>query len=558
MSTHVMMTVLGTGYSLTKYRLQDEEQESKLAPVALYHLLKIEGKQPKKILAFCTKEALKVTYPILEDTLKNQCDVDIQHRKIPSGDQEKDIHEFIRIFAESAPKSGYLTVEITHGFRHYALLMLMGSFYVSTLRENLDLRNVYYALLSGTIIDLNQLLELSDWIQATKVFRDTGSSIPIAGLIKKSGSGQNIQKMVKELTKLSRCLTEGLPLEFGLETGRFLKERISPLRKQLRQEHLPPNLSKELAEQVRTTLQSYALEEGTKDKINLCGKEVKRQIKLIDSLYGYGNYMAAFGLMREWLVSWVLWHQKSETKGWLDRKKREEAKRKLDLLAALLNEEKNASIYLTNEQRCLAKFWDELRQIRNLAHHHSMSTMDIFDKKNEKLMERTWKYWNSTMRYLPVIPVELKGVKHNRLIVSPLGNAPGVLFSALRTCCPPVTGNDLCLVITSDQAKSRLKETLEKAEFTGKHEILEFKDPFGGLDERCKLVEMARRSILRSRETHVNLTGGTTLMGLLAEEIAAKAKEYQRLGSRFVLIDQRPPNVQTENPFEVGEKFEVT
>ncbi len=147
------------------------------------------------------------------------------------------------------------------------------------------------------------------------------------------------------------------------------------------------------------------------------------------------------------------------------------------------------------------------------------------------------------------------GVQHDRLIVSPLGNTPGVLYSTLRTCDPLPTERDVCLVITSQEAGERMDEALEQAAFPGTR--LVFKDPFAGPDEREPLLEQARDFILGARETHVNMTGGTTLMGLLSDEIARKAREYQRLATRFALVDKRSHRDQCDNPYVVGERIEI-
>jgi thioesterase domain-containing protein len=68
-------------------------------------------------------------------------------------------------------------------------------------------------------------------------------------------------------------------------------------------------------------------------------------------------------------------------------------------------------------------------------------------------------------------------------------------------------------------------------------------------------VREARRPLVAAQEIAVNLTGGTTLMGLA---VAAIANEAQRLGRdvrRFGLVDRRPPSEQDANPYRAGEAF---
>jgi hypothetical protein len=51
----------------------------------------------------------------------------------------------------------------------------------------------------------------------------------------------------------------------------------------------------------------------------------------------------------------------------------------------------------------------------------------------------------------------------------------------------------------------------------------------------------------------VNITGGTTLMGLTAEKLASKARELPCEVRRLGLIDSRPPEQQRTDPYQEGE-----
>ena len=142
MAEHTLLTVLGllqrhrqdaSKIVTYEYELGGRVQAAPLAPVALFHLLRQEGKPPLKILAFCTIKAKQETYPVLQKALDKQYDVAIEAVDIPSHEPRSDIGAFLETFARSVPKEGTLTIEITHGFRHYALLMLLGAFYACTI-----------------------------------------------------------------------------------------------------------------------------------------------------------------------------------------------------------------------------------------------------------------------------------------------------------------------------------------------------------------------------------------------------------------------------------------
>ena len=53
----------------------------------------------------------------------------------------------------------------------------------------------------------------------------------------------------------------------------------------------------------------------------------------------------------------------------------------------------------------------------------------------------------------------------------------------------------------------------------------------------------------------MNVTGGTTLMGLAAEELAATARSLACPVRRFGLIDRRTPERQIAEPYRIGEPF---
>lgn len=567
MPNHVLMTVLGTlgpNSKKPKYRLEDKPYTytASLAPVALYHLLRHEDRPLTKILAFCTDRARSETYPLLKEQLAQECEV--RAVTIPAGDQRDDIGKFLNTFAREAPREGLLTIETTHGFRHYAILMLLGAFYVDALRESLELQNIYYALLqdnnkTALYIDLGELLDFFKWIYAANTFRDTGSAHPMSELIQKSAGWDQTRDTVRNLENLSRSLADALPVELGLETRYFLDRLPRQLNKLIQGTLRSAALSGELRDLVKNTLGPYAVatETGQKKDVPLNEMELERQARIIERLYmKYDSHAAAFGLMREWTVSWAVLCLQADGKDWLDRKKmRPKAERALGLLGELarLQDEGHSQIRLSNDQYRLACFWTKhLGPTRNQAHHHGMRTANALEKDFRKSADEAWRYWSETLRALPAISLETISGAYRRLIVSPLGNTPGVLFSTIGCLGAVSSEKDICLVITSEQARVNMHKALDLAGFAGRREILQFRNPFSGLQEREKLLEKATEYILATGETHVNLTGGTSLMGLLAEEIANRAREFQRLASRFVLIDERPYEEQLDKPYVKG------
>ena len=99
-------------------------------------------------------------------------------------------------------------------------------------------------------------------------------------------------------------------------------------------------------------------------------------------------------------------------------------------------------------------------------------------------------------------------------------------------------------------------EAAARAGYTGAIEPLRFEDPHGGLGEIESLVKAARHHLIGADKVLVNVTGGTTLMGLAAERLANAARDLAcPTVRRFGLVDRRPPTEQDAEPYRVGEPF---
>jgi hypothetical protein len=69
------------------------------------------------------------------------------------------------------------------------------------------------------------------------------------------------------------------------------------------------------------------------------------------------------------------------------------------------------------------------------------------------------------------------------------------------------------------------------------------------------VVKAAAAHLLEGPEVFVNLTGGTTLMGLAVERIAGEARRLGRPVRRFGLIDRRTREEQQADPFQTAEPY---
>ncbi|SRR5579885_2064502 len=136
-----------------------------------------------------------------------------------------------------------------------------------------------------------------------------------------------------------------------------------------------------------------------------------------------------------------------------------------------------------------------------------------------------------------------------RLLVTPLGLSPGVVYSAVRLTRPATL-----LVVTSASAEVQLAEALERANAQARTVVRVMADPHAGFREFGALLDAEVQEAIRaSDEVLVNITGGTTVMQYVVQRIAETAQSLGAPTRRFALVDRRPVEAQRANPYVLGE-----
>lgn len=556
----MLLTVLGKEPRLARYTLKGREVEALLAPLALFDLLP-EGERPDRLLAVCTPEAKRESWPLLERALKGRRRV--ERIDVANGETQEDVAAYLATVAGAVPGDVELTVDVTHGFRHFSFLTYIAVLYLNALRD-VRVRGAWYGLLNpeppSPFLDLRPLLNLPDWIHALRVLRETGSAMPMAEAIRGGTPDRSARQIARDLSQLSEAYLSGLPVELG-RRAHAIRRSFKPLKRALARDHRLP-LSRELAERFDETLARLALNDppsgaGWKGRVALSGDELERQARVVDDLLERGNLASALGLMNEWTVSWIVLRLGRETE-WLDFKRvRRKAASLLGAIKAV-GRDLELKDCLTEEQRALGAFWGKLTQLRNAYHHHGMrGQVLVGEKEAEVRFAAIRQYWRETLRFRPDFSLSLGGASGGRVLVSPIGNRPGVLFSALRACGEDEGGPpSLCLVVCSRESEGGIAEAAGQAGYTGTIERLGFEDPHGGLAEIEPLAKAARRRLIGADEVFVNVTGGTTLMGLAAEALASAARDLAcPTVRRFGLVDRRPPAEQDAEPYRIGKPF---
>ena len=582
---HILLTSLGLRAIETEYEWNGKKVTAGLTPLALVQLLD-KTQLPNHVVALVTQGAKRETWQPFRAGICKTLKFSPEIVEIPDGNNRDEIRQILESVAKRIPEGADLTLDVTQGFRHFPFIFYALVLYLKSLR-GVTIRGAYYGMIEGTprdapkpIIDLQPLLELPEWFHAVQMFRDQGTTKPMAQLLqpladmlnaekselfkrgdheagkKLLGQANEIKNSVDSLEKYAFAYESALPLELGKAS----KGLIDSIEKSTTVDSvgLPP-LFAELNASITTAAQKSAfadedelerqarmIERENKDwkpTVVLDANELERQARMIDIYLDRDQLSLGVGLMREWVVSWAILESSNDRdiKDWLDREVRGRYERRLGAISAFARTSA-FSTTITPEQKAFGDFWNELgNQLRNLLLHHAMRGDPL--EERPKLLEKVRGFWNGLRQGRTELP--LLGGSHGKLLISPQGTRPGVLFSALKVTHPINT----CMVICSSASVSSITDATCHAAFAGKTESIELIDPHGGFKEITKAVDQVRPYLLEADEVVANMTGGTTLMGIIVQQLVEEAQKLDRPVRRFVLIDRRPPEQQDHDPF---------
>jgi hypothetical protein len=537
----------------TKYVLNGVEQSSRYAALGLWQLLP-EDQRPNEIWFLLTPQADRECWESIV-TEAVSLGVPVEKVRIDSGAAD-DTRAFLESTANQIPRGCALTLDVTQGLRHHAFLFYALALYLSGFR-GIRIRGAWYCRIETEqpddpkpVIDLKPALSLAYWFHALAVFRETGSLNPISQLMQEGQARALVEQ-------LSFFFLNGMPLEAGDSATQLVD---AAERTQLTADlPLAHDLQRLILDEVRPLAGPafVANPKGSqlsKKDIPLTAKEVDRQAVFIERYLRSGQFNLAFGLFREWIVNYVGMNSGSDR--WLDRTVRESIERNLGGLGEVFRSKdpgdpqkkryKHQAVRegLSEGQRNWAARWSRVCDLRNALQHHGMKRA-VFDRARGDICKaeedfRNRAAWGGLDGF---------GGGYGRLLICPLGLTPGVLYSAVSHARP-----DRVLVICSDQSEAVISQAITNSGQYPESETLFLTDPHSGIEEFNALMNYAARWLYEADEVHANLTGGTTLMGVLVGQLMKRAsREYQRPLREFVLIDKRPPEQQRTDPWQLGD-----
>jgi len=555
--THILLTTLGTSPNDANYGMDDRVYSAKLSPIALFNLLP-ETERFNRVVALCTEDALKASFPVLRDSLPIPC----VPKKIPLGMDDEELSEIVHTILHSIPGDSELTLDLTHGLRPVPFLFFTSCLYLQALK-GVRIRNAWYGKLErgnvGPFVDLSVLFHMVEWFQAVHSFKDMRNPEALVDKMKEISMSQPEEKgpnkffsdIVGTITDFTIFFGAGLPLELGRASASF-QSKYTRMKEKFDAFAISIPLAGDLMEEIASAAKPFGLSNQRsagdwKQKLLLTSEEIHREVRLIEMYFEGGFYNNALGLLREFVITRSMLSAQ-QSNDWLDMDSRWLMEKKL---GALMNYWKKNQDALPVEQGVLASFWDELTQGRNDLHHHGMKRSNVRVTERAERLRVKWislkshlddnDFWNADF-----------GGGSGGLLISPLGLSPGLLYSALCQVKP-----NALLAIASAQSIDLLQEVIERSGTQADIISLVMKNPFQGFDEISGMIFTSQEALLGADEIICNATGGTTAMQYAIMRLSERASSLGRQVKWMAMVDNRPAEDQRKDPYVIGEMIDL-
>lgn len=607
----VLLCSLSPRSSQASYVMEEPGKEEKSvkanqSPLALLQMMP-EGSLPEKILVLCTDEVGNNAFPafrrdlteIWQSKWKDRQQPDVSKIDIPDGQNKGELWEILNRILENIEADCELTLDITHGFRSLPFLYFVAALYLQSLR-GVKIKAVYYAMFEvkgdiKPVVDLSVLLDMIEWFYSTRFFRESGQAHHLARLLEQfetpppgtditaCKSYGNVKTLRKKLQEFSEFYRLGLPFEQGREAD-LLANLLSADSPEILRNHVP--LLDELLAIMMDFLEPIRLpgQQGkkrlNKNDIELTEEELRRQANLVDSYLKQGYLNMALGLIRELIISCIIYHnceaRPPKGKEWIHiAPAREKVEDWLGEQVQLM-QEKGAEKVCKEDlpgYRDTILLWQEFSNTRNKLLHcgYDLDNVKLKPEKINDLHEK-WEKLKSSLFdagkwYLGKCEgLELtdgdgkaeaggrqtagEGCCEKVLLISPLGMSSGLLFSAISHLRERLWK---VWVISSDKAVEALDEIKEKSGFGGEIEVMQAENPFTCFEQGNDFYDRVHADALQAGQVVVNLTGGTTALQFVVQETADLLKKEGVPVERIALIDRRSVEEQKKDPYVVGD-----
>lgn len=571
-----LLTFLGTNtYQETAYRFRDRVYVAKFFMSVLAQEL-----QPDSICVFMTDGAKAQNEGALFDELK-QCGIDVakvQAVHIPDGQTEEDLWRVFSIIADQVDENESIVLDITHGFRTLPLVGTISLQYLKFVKQ-VHIAGVYYGAfearkeeqMDGKEIVITPTFDLTpfvyhlpEWQRAANELMAFGDAKTLGSLLESLHNQLRKQKIaVNELKRFGSYVND---ISAYLRTGRiksftqlFVKSESILQQEQLVKEieqFVPP--VRYIFHQLVNYIQCIAPKES-------------RLHTYYDLAIWYGDHHLlshCFIMLREMIVSLILERVLGEIGPMPDdREFRYDPIRKKGerLLTTLLKQQEKKQL----RNQLLKVFAEKLRRLidyRNDLGHLSFRTDHLPPKAFHRFYEEEIKS-RELFRFLENEQLwdelrkchEQQTVKQEpnyTVLITPLGLSKGLLYSAIVHNKPQVVW-----LLTSKESVEQVNDVCQQADFRGNMHVAIMEDPYTDFNRwktyMDRFADMIEKYNDRGIQFVVNLTGGTTAMQYVVQQIAAKLEEKGERVQYVAQVDRRAVAEQQANPYVLGEQIIV-
>ncbi len=397
---HLLIINLGTGkYTPTTYVFPDETRvPTPIAGLALWKWLETIGQSPTSVVFACTGVAWRDRSPLVEKELEElglpaerlapTIELEVPRSLDAMWGLLPPLEKWIKESAGDGGEPPVVHFDLSHAFRAIPLAHTWLALYLE--RRGLVTHGVWgYGAFDQNApeltpyLDLSHLLELAEWAEAVRAFRDRLDTSAVASLLDPqersarravAAAGAKPPGQLSAVVRAAKAVGEpfraGLPLEVGITAREYLGATTAAAVREaaagLGLGHVAP-LAEELFQELQRLAVGAVAKTGAKRRLALDETEIQRQVRVVKAFARVGMVDAALRALRELIVNRVLLAWGSQEGSWLQRELRERAERRLAALAL-----KPAPRPLSPEEEDLAALWRELRNRRNPLAHAGM------------------------------------------------------------------------------------------------------------------------------------------------------------------------------------------
>jgi CRISPR-associated DxTHG motif protein len=399
-----LLTFVGPNtYNQTTYVWDVHRYETEFIAEALALWLPFD-----KVVVFLTEKAKAGTnWTQLSQRLQKW---DVQEVPIPDGRTEEEVWEIFDRVVSSVEQEDEIAIDVTHAFRSLPMVLVAVAAFLRTVKA-VRVRHIFYGCYmkdepESPVIDLNLLLELLDWMEATRRFKETGDARWIGEKLRSTqdrlrrehkGEPTELKSAGRQLIALSMALHLARPIE-AADAARQLRDLLPQASNEIGTWAKPFTL---LIDDVKAQVEQLAYENTNV----LDSQHLEKQLQFIEQLHRYGLVMQAAQMAREWVVNWALWHSRGKVSllsgDWLDKDVRDAMECELNH-AFPAKQEPNRPQWLDDPKvtRILRKLWPALPDLRNDFAHCGMRKQprraEDLDNQAQRLLPHLRELWQKS------------------------------------------------------------------------------------------------------------------------------------------------------------------